>query len=86
MAKKVFTGTVVSNKAQGSAVVAIERKVAHPKYGKLLKRTKKIMVDASSFSEVRIGTVVKIEETKPLSKNKNFKIIKIIKEVLDGSA
>lgn len=81
MANKVFTGTVVSVKGQNSIVVAIERMVAHRKYGKLLKRTKRIMADTSSFYEGRkdmemvVGDIVKIEETRPISKNKNFKIV-----------
>lgn len=78
MSKKKFTGVVVSDKAQNSVVVAIERIVAHPKYGKLLKRTKKIMADKNGI-EITVGDLVKIEETKPISKRKNFIVIKMEK-------
>ena len=83
MSKKSFIGTVVSNKTKNSVVVAIERKVIHPKYGKLLKKTKRIMADTSSFTEgkngmeIKLGDIVKIEETRPISKNKNFKVVNI---------
>lgn len=74
MAKKVFIGEVVSDKAQNSVMVVIERKVTHPKYGKLLKRTKKLMADKNGM-EVKLGDTVKIEETRPMSKKKNFKVV-----------
>lgn len=58
-----------------SVVVAIERKVPHPRYGKLLTRTQKLMADKNGI-EVVVGDMVKIEETKPMSKKKNFKVVK----------
>lgn len=84
MAKKIFTGDIVSDKALSSVVVVLQRVVAHPKYGKLLKRTKRILADKNGM-EVKIGMTVEIEETRPLSKKKNFKVIKIVnKEVKKG--
>jgi small subunit ribosomal protein S17 len=87
MSKKIFTGIIVSDKTQNSIVVAINDKVAHPRYGKLLKRTKRLMADTNGM-EVSIGMTVQIEEIRPMSKKKNFKVIKIInKEVnRDGTA
>lgn len=75
MAKKVFTGVVVSNKMVNTVVVAMERKIPHPVYGKLIKRTGKIMADTNGM-DVQIGEMVTIEEIKPMSKNKNFKVIR----------
>ena len=72
--KKTFYGKIISDKMNNTVVVAIERKVAHPRYGKLLKKTQKLMADKNGM-EVVIGEMVKIEETKPMSKNKNFKVV-----------
>lgn len=72
---KVLTGTVVSTKMQNTVVIAIERKVAHKLYGKLIKVTKKIKADTNNM-EVKEGDVVVIEQTRPLSRDKNFKVIK----------
>lgn len=73
---RTMTGTVVSTKMQGTVVVSIERKVAHKLYGKLIKVTKKIKADKNGI-DVKEGDVVVIEQTRPVSKDKNFKVIKI---------
>ena len=72
---RTMTGTVVSTKMQGTVVVSIERKVAHKLYGKLIKVTKRIKADKNGM-EVSEGEVVVIEQTRPISKDKNFKVIK----------
>lgn len=77
--KKIFIGKIISDKMTGTVMVAIERKVAHPRYGKLLKRTQKLMADKNGM-EVKTLDVVQIEEIKPMSKNKNFKVIKVVKK------
>lgn len=79
MSKKTFTGKIISDKMTGTVIVAIERKVAHPRYGKLLKRTQKLMADKNNM-EVYVRDTVVVEEIKPMSKNKNFKVIKIVKK------
>lgn len=79
MAKKIFTGVVVSNKMMNTVVVAMERKIPHPVYGKLIKRTGKIMADTNGM-DVQVGEIVTIEEIRPMSKSKNFKVIKKAKE------
>ncbi|MFI5265675.1 MAG: 30S ribosomal protein S17 [Candidatus Levyibacteriota bacterium] len=79
MSKKIFIGKITSDKMIGTVMVAIERSVAHPRYGKLLKRTQKLMADKNGM-EVKVSDMVQIEEIKPMSKNKNFKIIKVIKK------
>lgn len=73
--KKTFSGTVVSSKMQNTVVVAIQRKVAHKLYRKLIKVTKRIKADTNNI-DVKDGDVVVIEQTRPISKNKNFKVIK----------
>lgn len=79
MAKKTFTGKVMSTKMINTIVVAIERKVAHPRYGKLIKKTKRLLTDTNNI-EVQLGDMVEIEEIKPMSKGKNFKVIKVLKK------
>ncbi len=74
MSKKTFEGKIISDKMNNTVVVAIERKIAHPRYGKLLKRTQKLMADKNGL-EVVVGDIVVIEEIKPMSKNKNFKVV-----------
>lgn len=70
---KIFEGVVVSTKMQNTAVVEITRKIAHPLYKKLLKRSKKHKVHTEGVS-VKVGDTVKIVEVKPISKDKHFKI------------
>ncbi|MGE5041523.1 MAG: 30S ribosomal protein S17 [Candidatus Levyibacteriota bacterium] len=77
--KKTFLGKVVSAKMMNTVIVAIERKVPHPRYGKLIKKTKRIFADMNNL-EVKLGNMVEIEETKPMSKGKNFKVVKVIEE------
>ena len=71
---KILTGTVVSNKTKNTAVVAVNRVVAHPLYGKKLRRTTRFSVDTGNIL-VKVGDAVKIEETRKLSKTKHFKVI-----------
>ncbi len=79
MARKIFTGIVVSNKMKNTVLVKMEREVPHPRYGKLIKKTGKLMADTNGV-EFAIGDVVVIEEIKPMSKNKNFKVVRKTKE------
>lgn len=72
--KKVLSGTVVSVKMTNTVVVAIERKVAHKLYRKLIKVTKRLKADTNGM-DLKLGDVVKIEQTRPMSKDKNFKVI-----------
>ncbi len=71
---KILTGTVVSNKMKNTAIVAVGRVVAHPMYGKKLKRTTRFSADTNNIS-VEVGDIVRIEETRKLSKTKHFKVI-----------
>lgn len=74
---KIFNGVIVSVGMNNSVSVSVERKVPHPLYGKLMKRNKKFLVDSAGF-ELTVGDKVEIVETKPISKNKYFKISKAI--------
>ena len=75
--RKVREGLVTSNKMAKSIVVSVERKLKHPKYGKFLKRTTKLMAHDEK-NECNIGDKVKVMETRPLSKNKCWRLVEII--------
>jgi len=74
MPKRVLTGTVVSDKGDKTIVVKVERRVKHPLYGKIIKRSKKYHAhdEANAFHE---GETVRIEECKPISKLKTWRVI-----------
>jgi len=75
--RKERIGVVVSTKMDKSIVVVIKRKVKHPIYGKFINRTKKLMAHDEANS-CNIGDTVRISETRPLSKNKTWRLIEII--------
>ena len=75
--RKVREGLVTSNKMEKSIVVSVERKLKHPKYGKFLKRTTKLMAHDEQ-NECNIGDRVRVMETRPLSKNKCWRLVEII--------
>ncbi len=75
--RKVRVGLVVSNKMDKSIVVSVERKVKHPKYGKFMKKTTKFMAHDEK-NECNEGDIVKIMETRPLSKNKCWRLVEIV--------
>ncbi|MBL7995328.1 30S ribosomal protein S17 [bacterium] len=77
--RKVRVGTVVSDKMQKSIVVKIERKVVHPTYKKYVKRTAKLMAHDEK-EEAGIGDLVKIMETRPLSKSKRWRLVEVVKK------
>lgn len=75
--RKERIGVVTSNKMQKSIVVSVERKVKHPKYGKFVKHTKKFIAHDET-NDCNIGDTVKIMETRPLSRNKCWRLVEII--------
>ena len=77
--RKTRVGVVVKNKMDKSISVAIERKVAHPLYKKYFKKTTNLMAHDEN-NECRIGDVVKIMETRPLSKNKKWRLVEIVEK------
>lgn len=77
---KKLTGIVVSNKMDKAVVVKIERKLRHPIYQKVVTTHKRIKA-RNEISEVNLGDVVVIEETRPLSKEIRFKVVSKIEVV-----
>lgn len=72
---KVLQGTVIGNNMQDTAKVAVTRFVKHPKYKKFIKKVKNYLVHDAG-NEAKVGDKVNIQETKPISKNKHFKIVR----------
>jgi small subunit ribosomal protein S17 len=75
--RKVREGVVVSDKMNKTVVVAVESLVKHPIYGRRMRRTKRYKAHDENNS-CRIGDRVRIEETRPLSKDKNWRVIEIV--------
>lgn len=75
--RKERIGVVKSNKMEKSIVVSVERRVKHPKYGKFVKRTSSFMAHDEK-NECNIGDTVRIMETRPLSKNKCWRLVEIL--------
>lgn len=77
--KKEITGIVTSNKMQKTITVSVTRKLRHPIYGKLVKKTKKFL--AHDENQVcNIGDIVKIIESRPLSRRKRWKLVDVIEK------
>ncbi len=77
--RKTKTGTVSSDKMNKTITVAVERKVKHPIYGKFVKKTTKFHAHDEK-NEAKPGDVVKIVETRPLSKTKRWRLVEIIEK------
>ena len=76
-ARKSRTGLVVSDKMEKTVVVAIGRRVAHPVYGKMVTRTKRLKAHDEENS-AKVGDTVRIVETRPLSKDKRWRVVEIM--------
>ncbi len=76
-ARKERVGLVVSSKMDKSITVAIERRMKHPMYGKYVKRTTKLMAHDES-NDAGAGDTVRIMETRPLSKNKRWRLVEVV--------
>jgi len=75
--RKVRIGTVVSDAMDKTVVVAVERRVPHPLYGRIIRKTKKFMAH-DERNECRVGDKVRIMETRPMSKRKRWRVVNII--------
>ena len=75
--RKVRTGKVVSDKMDKTITVAIVNNVKHPQYGKIVKKTYKLKAHDEN-NECRIGDTVKVMETRPLSKDKRWRLVEIV--------
>ena len=74
MPKRILVGTVVSDKTDKTVTVLVERKVRHPLYGKIIRRSKKYHAHDEG-NEFKPGDTVRIEETSPISKTKTWKVL-----------
>ena len=74
MPKRILTGTVVSDKTDKTVTVRVERKVKHPLYGKIIRRSKKYHAHDEA-NEFKPGDTVRIEETRPISKTKTWRVL-----------
>ena len=75
--QRTIEGRVVSNKMQKTVTVLIERQVQHPLYGKIVRRSTKVHAHDEA-GECKEGDVVRIAETRPLSKTKNWRVVKVV--------
>ncbi|MCI9139829.1 30S ribosomal protein S17 [bacterium 1XD42-8] len=78
--RKTRTGKVISNKMQKTIVVAVEDHVKHPLYKKIVKRTFKLKAHDEN-NECNIGDTVKVMETRPLSKEKRWRLVEVVEKV-----
>jgi len=74
MPKRILVGTVVSDKTDKTVTVLVERKVKHPLYGKIIRRSKKYHAHDEG-NDFKPGDTVRIEETRPISKTKTWKVL-----------
>lgn len=79
--RKVRVGKVVSDKMDKTIVVAVEQAVKHPLYGKTIKRTKKFKAHDEN-NTAKIGDIVKIMETRPLSKDKRWRLVEVVEKAV----
>ena len=75
--RKTRIGTVVSDKMDKTVVVSIERRVQHPVYGKMVRRTKRLKAH-DERNDAKTGDTVRIMETRPLSKDKRWRLVEIV--------
>ena len=76
-ARKVRQGVVVSDKMQKTVVVRLERRFAHPRYGKMVTRSTKVKAHDEK-NDAKTGDTVRIMETRPLSKDKRWRVVEIV--------
>lgn len=77
--RKTYTGQVISDKMDKTVVLAVTRRIAHSRYNKTIKRTTKFKVHDET-NECKVGDVVRFIETRPLSKEKRWKVLEIIEK------
>ena len=76
--RKIREGIVVSNKMQKTLTVQVERTIRHPHFDKIVNRVKKYYAHAENAQEIPLGKLVRIEETRPLSKLKHWRVIEVL--------
>lgn len=80
-ARKVRVGTVVSSAMDKTVVVRVDRLIRHPTYHKVIKRSKKFMAHDED-NRCKVGDIVRIMETRPLSKRKRWRVIETVREAV----
>ncbi len=84
MPKRILQGTVVSDKGDKTCIVLVERKVTHPVYGKIMRRSKRYHAHDEA-NVAKVGETVRIEECAPISKLKTFKLVGAADATTEGS-
>ena len=79
--RKVMIGTVTSNKMDKTIVLSVETSVKHPIYGKIVKRTYKLKAHDEE-NQCQIGDKVKVMETRPLSKDKRWRLVEVVEKAV----
>lgn len=79
VSSRTLTGRVVSDKMDKSVSVKVERRVKHPLYGKIIVRSKKYLAH-DEMNEATIGDTIEIQEGRPISKNKSWRVARIVKK------
>ena len=77
--RKTLTGIVVSDKAEKTVIILVERKIAHPRYGKMVRKSKRFMAHDNE-NKSHVGDTVRIIESRPMSKNKRWRVSEIIEK------
>lgn len=77
--RKVRTGVVISDKMTKTIIVSVNRLAKHPVYGRVIKKTNKFKVHDEK-NTAKVGDIVRIEETRPLSKDKRWRLLEVIKK------
>jgi small subunit ribosomal protein S17 len=75
--RKVREGTVVSNKMDKTAVIAVVERVRHPRYAKTVQRTKRLYAHDEA-NDVRVGDRVRVQETRPMSRLKRWRVVEVL--------
>ena len=79
--RKVMVGTVTSDKMDKTVVVSVETNVKHPMYNKIVKRTYKLKAHDEN-NECKMGDKVKVMETRPLSKDKRWRVVEVVEKAI----
>ncbi len=77
--RKSLTGIVVSDKAEKTVIVKVERKIPHPRYGKMVRKSKRFMAHDNE-NKSHVGDTVRIIESRPMSKNKRWRVSEIVEK------
>lgn len=79
--RKEIQGKVVSDKRDKTITILVERKIKHPLYGKVMKKSKKFQAHDEN-NESHVGDIVRVMETRPLSKTKRFRLVEIVERAI----